>query len=269
MGIDAECDSNTSYACTSSKNLCECQETNEADNVDGDDDERRLNALGYPQKLKRIFDGFCSFCLTASMMSILMGVIPLYSFGLRTGGAPVIFWSWAICGCMTLGLVLSLAEISSAYPTMGALYYWAYRLGGEDYGPFYSWMAGWSNLLGQIAGVSSGSYSGAQILSDILHLMSGSRVDPMGLMYLNILTLLMGTCSYTFSYIYPYIHIYTYTHTCGDTYTHTYTHTFSHLYSYTIHLRIPIYTCTYSHILIYSWDSQYIRRNFVNNSFMC
>lgn len=192
MGIDAECDSNTSYACTSSKNLCECQETNEADNVDGDDDERRLNALGYPQKLKRIFDGFCSFCLTASMMSILMGVIPLYSFGLRTGGAPVIFWSWAICGCMTLGLVLSLAEISSAYPTMGALYYWAYRLGGEDYGPFYSWMAGWSNLLGQIAGVSSGSYSGAQILSDILHLMSGSRVDPMGLMYLNILTLLMA-----------------------------------------------------------------------------
>ena len=57
-------------------------ETKEADNVDGDDDERRLNALDI-QKIERIFDGFCSFCLTASMMSILMGVVPLYSFGLK------------------------------------------------------------------------------------------------------------------------------------------------------------------------------------------
>ena len=157
-----------------------------------DDDERRLNALGYPQKLKRIFDGFCSFCLTASMMSVLMGVVPLYSFGLSTGGCPVIFWSWAICGAMTLGLVLSLAEISSAYPTMGALYFWAYRLGGKEWGPFSSWLAGWTNLLGQIAGVSSGSYSGAQILADILRLANGARVDPLGLMYLNIITLIVA-----------------------------------------------------------------------------
>ena len=44
---------------------------------------------------------------------------------------------------MTLGLVLSLAEISSAYPTMGALYYWAYRLGVKTMAPsIHGWLDG-------------------------------------------------------------------------------------------------------------------------------
>ena len=34
---------------------------------------------------------------------------------------------------------------------MGALYYWAFRLGGPKWGPFASWMAGWTNLLGQVS----------------------------------------------------------------------------------------------------------------------
>ena len=40
-----------------------------------------------------------------------------------------------------------MAEIASAYPTAGGLYYWASKLGGPGWG----WATGWFNLIGQIA----------------------------------------------------------------------------------------------------------------------
>jgi amino acid transporter len=39
-------------------------------------------------------------------------------------------------------------------------------------------MAGWTNLLGQIAGVASGGYSGALVLADIATLTTGTVLTP-------------------------------------------------------------------------------------------
>ena len=50
------------------------------------DDEKRLLKLGYVQELKRIFGSFTNFGLTSSMISILLGIIPLYTFELESGG---------------------------------------------------------------------------------------------------------------------------------------------------------------------------------------
>lgn len=122
------------------------------DNENKNEDERRLELLGYKQEVKRIFGRFTNFGLTASMISVLLGVVPLSSFELQSGGPTVMVWSWIIVGVFTILLVSSLGEICSAFPTMGALYYWAFVLGGPEWGPFASWLAGWTNLLGQIAG---------------------------------------------------------------------------------------------------------------------
>ena len=108
-------------------------------------------------------------------------------------------WSWIVIGLFTLILVCSLAEICCAYPTMGALYFWAYRLGGESWGPFSSWMAGWTNLLGQIAGVASGGYSGAEILGDISTLTTGHVLTPVELLALFALTLIFAGITNTFA----------------------------------------------------------------------
>lgn len=93
------------------------------------EDERRLLVLGYKQEVKRIFSTFTNFGLAASMISILLGIIPLYTFQLETGGPAVMLWTYLVIGLVTILIVLSLGEISSAYPTMGALYFWAYKLG--------------------------------------------------------------------------------------------------------------------------------------------
>jgi amino acid transporter len=45
-------------------------------------------------------------------------------------------------------------------PTSGGIYFWAYRLGGEKWGPFLSWMTAWWNWMGWICvvpGVQQGS----------------------------------------------------------------------------------------------------------------
>jgi amino acid transporter len=49
-------------------------------------------------------------------------------------------WGWPIAGVFTLAV----AEICSAYPTSGGLYFWSARLcSRRRWGPFASWLTGW------------------------------------------------------------------------------------------------------------------------------
>ena len=48
---------------------------------------------------------------------------------------------------MSTIISLAMAEIASAYPTAGGLYYWASKLGSPGWG----WATGWFNLIGQVA----------------------------------------------------------------------------------------------------------------------
>lgn len=61
-------------------------------------------------------------------------------------------------------IALSVAELVSAYPTCGGLYYTVSRLAPPKYVPVISWVTGWINLLGQVAGVASSEYGSAQLL---------------------------------------------------------------------------------------------------------
>lgn len=61
-------------------------------------------------------------------------------------------------------IACSVAELVSAYPTCGGLYYTVSRLAPPDWVPSISWLVGWINLLGQVAGVASSEYGSAQML---------------------------------------------------------------------------------------------------------
>lgn len=61
-------------------------------------------------------------------------------------------------------IACSVAELVSAYPTCGGLYYTVSRLAPADWVPSISWVVGWINLLGQVAGIASSEYGSAQIL---------------------------------------------------------------------------------------------------------
>jgi amino acid transporter len=61
-------------------------------------------------------------------------------------------------------IAASVAELVSAYPTSGGLYFTVSRLAPARWVPSISWLTGWINLLGQIAGVASSEYGSAQML---------------------------------------------------------------------------------------------------------
>src|SRR6187455_912655 len=112
-----------------------------------DEDERILHKLGYAQELFRAMGGFQNFAISFTIISILAGCLTSYSVGMEHGGPSSIIWGWLLVGLMSTIISLAMAEIASAYPTAGGLYYWASKLGSPGWG----WATGWFNLIGQVA----------------------------------------------------------------------------------------------------------------------
>src|SRR3984893_7294212 len=111
------------------------------------DDARDLERLGYSQQLFREMGGFSNFAVSFSIISILTGAVLLYGYGLKFAGPLVNSVGWPLVSVMTLTVALSMAEIASAYPTAGGLYFWSFRLGGRR----WAWTTAWLNMIGQVA----------------------------------------------------------------------------------------------------------------------
>ncbi|CAO3632003.1 unnamed protein product [Mucor hiemalis] len=128
-------------------------------------DAARLNQLGYKQELKRELGSFGNYGLALSVVCISSGLTSLFAYGLNTGGPVVMVWGWVIVAVFTMFVALAMAEISSAYPTSGGLYWWAARLSSKRYAPATSWMTGWFNLIGQFAVTAGINYGIALMLA--------------------------------------------------------------------------------------------------------
>jgi amino acid permease (GABA permease) len=73
---------------------------------------------------------------------------------------------------MTAIVGLGMAEVASAYPTAGGLYYWSAKL-AKNKGPAWSWFTGWFNLLGQVAVTAGIDFGFALFFTAFLNLTTG------------------------------------------------------------------------------------------------
>lgn len=105
-------------------------------------DDARLNQLGYKQELSRSLSAIANFSVTFSIISVITGLTTMYSTGLTFGGPVTMVYGWPIVGVLTMIVGLAMAEICSAYPTSGGLYFWSARLCGNEWGPVVSWFTG-------------------------------------------------------------------------------------------------------------------------------
>lgn len=133
----------------------------------------RLQELGYKQELKRDLSVISNFAFSFSIISVLTGITTLYNTGLTYGGPVSAIYGWFIAGLFTMCVGLSMAEICSAYPTSGGLYYWSAKLAGKNWAPFASYLTGWFNIVGQWAVTTSVDFSLAQLLQVIILLSTG------------------------------------------------------------------------------------------------
>jgi amino acid transporter len=134
------------------------------------EDERRLAELGYKQELERSWGGFTNWAISVSVISILAGGFTTYGQAWNNGGPISIAWGWPLIGALILIISMCMAEVASAYPTAGGLYYWASKMGGATWG----WFTGWFNLSGLIFGTASVDYACATFLSVLISLYSSS-----------------------------------------------------------------------------------------------
>jgi amino acid transporter len=109
-------------------------------------DIQELHRLGYAQQLFREMGGFSNFAISFSIISVLTGAVLLYGYGLKFAGPVVNTVGWPVVSLFTLCVAASMAELASAYPTAGGLYFWAFRLGGRT----WAWTTAWLNMIGQI-----------------------------------------------------------------------------------------------------------------------
>jgi amino acid permease (GABA permease) len=132
-------------------------------------DVAQLHALGYAQELRRRMGGFSNFAVSFTIISILSGCLTLFGFGMNTGGPATMVWGWVGVGVMTTIVALGMAEVCSAMPTAGGLYYWSAKLARRN-GPAWSWFTGWFNLLGQVAVTAGIDFGMAEFLGAFLSL---------------------------------------------------------------------------------------------------
>ena len=142
-----------------------------------DADTAKLHSLGYAQELQRRMSGFSNFAVSFTIISILSGCLTAYGIAMTNGGPVDMTWGWIFVGLMTLIVGLGMAEVCSAYPTAGGLYYWSAKLARRN-GAAWSWFTGWFNLLGQVAVTAGIDYGFSLFFNAFLNLTTGWAATP-------------------------------------------------------------------------------------------
>jgi amino acid transporter len=131
-----------------------------------DRDVHRLAELGYKQELERAWSSFSNFAISFTIISVLAGTFTTFGQAWNAGGPIAISIGWPVICCFVLLVALSMAELTSAFPTAGGPYWWAHRLGGAG----WSWFTGWFNIVGLLGIVASVGYGAASFLYALLSL---------------------------------------------------------------------------------------------------
>ena len=135
-------------------------------------DMRDLHRLGYAQQLYRQMGGFSNFAISFSIISILTGAIQLFGYGLQFGGPAINTYGWPLVSLFVLCVAASMAELASAYPTAGGLYFWAHRLGGHR----WAWITAWFNMIGQVTITAGIDYAAAQYIVGAVNRIAGTAL---------------------------------------------------------------------------------------------
>ena len=124
-------------------------------------DDETLAALGYIPEFKREFTLWSTFCVSFSVLGLLPSFASTLLYGLGTAGTAGMVWGWIIAAFFILMVAMSMAELASAMPTSGGLYYAAAVLAPKGWGPLAAWLTGWSNFLAQATSAPSVNYAGS------------------------------------------------------------------------------------------------------------
>ncbi|KAF9038948.1 amino acid transporter [Hymenopellis radicata] len=118
-------------------------------------DEDLLARLGYKQEFKRDFGRLELFGLCFTIVGVVQSIAAVLLYSIPYGGTCAMVWGWFTCSCFLITVALAMAELGSAAPTAGGLYYWTFQFSSPRYRKVLSWLIGYVNTAAYIAGMAS------------------------------------------------------------------------------------------------------------------
>ncbi|OAA55261.1 gaba permease [Niveomyces insectorum RCEF 264] len=135
--------------------------------LSGEADAELLAKMGYKQELKRNFSSLEVFGIAFSIMGLLPSIASTLSFSLPAGPAGMV-WSWFLASGCIFVVGLAMADLGSAMPTSGGLYYWTHYYAGPRVRNYLCFLVGYSNSLGLIGGLCSIDYGFALMFCSVI-----------------------------------------------------------------------------------------------------
>ncbi|KAK0382770.1 hypothetical protein NLU13_9866 [Sarocladium strictum] len=142
-------------------------------NTDAD----RLAQLGYEAELKRTFGLPSLIALCLCLMGTWEATSAVVAQALAGGGAPCLFYNFILTFIGSIALAVSMAEISSIYPTAGGQYHWVAALHPERGRKTAAWLTGWISVGGQLVFAASAAFAAALMIQGLI-ILNNPSYDP-------------------------------------------------------------------------------------------
>ncbi|BFZ64627.1 hypothetical protein YB2330_005777 [Saitoella coloradoensis] len=108
-----------------------------------DEDEKQLHRLGYKQSLHRTYKFFENFAASFAALYFIGGIRATFYYGASAAG-PAAYWSSYVITCIFAFITAAmLAEVCSALPAAGSIYFWAAESGGPKLGRLFGFIVAW------------------------------------------------------------------------------------------------------------------------------
>lgn len=118
-------------------------------------------------ELKRSFSALHSFALCFTITGLVPSIAATIPYALAAGPAGLV-WGWVVGLAFVATIATALAELSSALPTTGALYFWTFYFGPKRHRGLLCYIIGYLNTLGNVTGLISVGYSVALMISSVV-----------------------------------------------------------------------------------------------------
>ncbi|KAL8730221.1 MAG: hypothetical protein Q9166_004198 [cf. Caloplaca sp. 2 TL-2023] len=158
-----------------------------ASGLASEDDAAFLAKLGYKQELRRNFTMIEVFGIAFSIMGLLPSIASTLAYSIPAGPAGMV-WGWFLASGFIFIVGLAMADLGSAMPTSGGLYWWTHFFSSPATRNPLSFLVGYSNTLGLVGGLCSIDYGfSLMFLSVIVIARDGNWTPSNGVIYVTFL----------------------------------------------------------------------------------
>ncbi|KAK8241452.1 amino acid permease-domain-containing protein [Phyllosticta capitalensis] len=149
----------------------------QADGLASAEDAEVLARLGYKQELRKNFTMIEVFGIAFSIMGLLPSIASTLTYSLPAGPVGLV-WGWFVASLFIFFVGLAMADLGSAMPTSGGLYWWTHYFASPNTRNALSFLVGYSNTLGLVGGLCSIDYGFSLMLLSVVVIARDGEWEP-------------------------------------------------------------------------------------------